>query len=209
VESVKFPRKPGLSRLGSSVGAGIAPAPRETMNPEPSLKNREFLELLMPNQNAIRSFIYSIHPQSADLDDLMQNTAISLWEKFETFDSSRPFLPWANRLAYFEVLRHRKKRTRDRLVFSDELVDALAGEDPAGAEGDHLLGALERCVGRLDARMRSVVEARYSSGQSIAELAQGSGESAHRLYRRLEKARELLVSCVRRRLSDEGLSLPT
>jgi RNA polymerase sigma-70 factor (ECF subfamily) len=179
------------------------------MTPGNNERSREFLEHLLPNQNAIRSFIYSIHPQAGDLDDIMQNTAISLWEKFETFDSSREFLPWAHRLAYFEVLRHRKKRSRDRLVFSEELVDLLAGEDSPAAQGEPLLQALEGCVSRLDTRVRAVVEARYASGHSIADLAKGSGESVHRMYRQLEKAREMLVSCVRRRLTDDGYRLPS
>jgi RNA polymerase sigma-70 factor (ECF subfamily) len=179
------------------------------MNPGNNERSREYLELLLPHQNAIRSFIYSIHPQAGDLDDIMQNTAISLWEKFETFDSTREFLPWANRLAYFEVLRHRKKRSRDRLVFSEELVDLLAGEDSRGPQGEPLLLALEGCVSRLDARIREVVEARYASGHSIADLAKVTGESVHRLYRQLEKAREMLVSCVRRRLAEDDFRQPS
>jgi RNA polymerase sigma-70 factor (ECF subfamily) len=168
-----------------------------------------FLELLLPSQNAIRSFIFSIHPRSGDLDDIMQNTTIMLWEKFETFDRSRDFLPWAKRLAYFEVLKHRKRCSRDRLVFSEDFVDYLACDDGPSIPGEALMRALEGCVSRLDSGVRSVVEARYASGLSIADLARKSGQSVHRLYRQLEKARELLVSCVRHRMGNEDSRLPS
>jgi RNA polymerase sigma-70 factor (ECF subfamily) len=174
------------------------------MKSGPPERNREFLALMLPHQQSIRNFIYSIHPDAGDLDDIMQDTAISLWEKFETFDSGREFLPWAMRLAYFEVLRFRKKRSRDRLVFSDELVEVLAGEAPQHDQADPVRVALDSCLCRLDARSRAVIEARYGQGTSITELAAARNESVHRLYRILEKVRGTLVSCVRRKLAADG-----
>jgi RNA polymerase sigma-70 factor (ECF subfamily) len=174
------------------------------MKPGSSENNREFLALLLPSQQSIRNFIYSIHPEAGDLDDIMQDTAISLWEKFETYDRAREFLPWAMRLAYFEVLRFRKKRSRDRLVFSEELVELLAGEATEEESAEPVRQALDSCLCRLDNRSREVIEARYASGTSISDLASARRESVHALYRTLEKVRALLVSCVRRRLADEG-----
>lgn len=178
------------------------------MNSGPSEDNRDFLALLMPNQRSIRSFIYSIHPEAGDLDDLMQDTAISLWEKFETYDRTREFLPWAMRLAYFEVLRLRKKRSRDRLVFSDELVEALAGEATDAPSADGVRQALDACLCLLDARARDVIDARYARGTSITDLAASRKESVHRLYRLLEKVRGILIACVRQRLAAEGHPFP-
>lgn len=180
------------------------------MNPGPGTpaQNRDFLALMMPNQRSIRNFIYSIHPEAGDLDDLMQDTAISLWEKFDTFDATREFLPWAMRLAYFEVLRFRKKRSRDRLVFSDQLVDVLAGEASEAPVAEPVRQALDSCLCQLDARARDVIEARYGQGTSITDLAAARNESVHRLYRVLEKVRGLLIACVRRQLSAEGHRLP-
>lgn len=180
------------------------------MNPGPGTpaQNRDFLALMMPNQRSIRNFIYSIHPEAGDLDDIMQDTAISLWEKFDTYDATREFLPWAMRLAYFEVLRFRKKRSRDRLVFSDQLVEVLAGEAPEAPVAEPVRQALDSCLCRLDARARDVIEARYGHGTSITDLAAARNESVHRLYRVLEKVRGILIACVRRQLADEGHRLP-
>ncbi|MCW1925054.1 sigma-70 family RNA polymerase sigma factor [Luteolibacter arcticus] len=172
------------------------------MKPE---QNREFVALMVPCQQSIRNFVYSIHPDAGDLDDIMQETAISLWEKFDTFDRTREFLPWAMRLAYFEVLSFRKKRSRDRLVFSDEAVEALAAEEPEVELTEHVREALETCLCRLDPRARAVVEARYGKGSSISDLAIHRKESVHRLYRILDKVRALLIDCVRGQLIDQGL----
>lgn len=176
-------------------------------------QTREFLALMVPHQPAIRNFILSIHPQSGDLDDLMQDVALSLWEKFGTFDKTREFLPWANSLAYFEVLRFRKKRSRDRLVFSglvlsDELVALLAEEASAKSLAEPVRVALDACLCKLDARSRDVLLARYARGTSIADLAAARKEPAHRLYRILEKVRSLLITCIHRQLSASGLARP-
>jgi RNA polymerase sigma-70 factor (ECF subfamily) len=174
------------------------------MKSEHAERNRDFLALMLSNQQSIRNFIYSIHPDSGDLDDIMQDTAVSLWEKFDTYDRAREFLPWAMRLAYFEVLRLRKKRSRDRLVFSEQLVEVLAGEAPEAEVAEPVRQALDACLCRLDARARAVVEARYGRGTSISDLAAARNESVHRLYRMLEKVRAMLVTCVRRQLASEG-----
>lgn len=174
------------------------------MSPSSAEPNRDFIELLVPNQRAIRNFIYGIHPQAQDLDDLMQETCLSLWSKFETFDRAREFLPWAMRLAYFEVLRFRKDRSRDRLVFSDEMVEQLADESVQQSADDRLREALNLCLGKLDDKARRVLEARYARGTSIQDLAKSHNESPHRLYRILEKSRTSLVACVQRQLRHEA-----
>ena len=174
------------------------------MHSDSPVSSRDFLACLLPNQHAIRNFIYSIHPVAGDLDDIMQDIAVSLWEKFDTFDHDRKFLPWAMRLAYFEVLRFRKKRSRELLVFSPELVDVLAAEssDTVISEAAHL--ALDSCLCRLDPRSRALIEARYGRGTSITQLATTRQESVHRLYRMLERVRSMLVSCVHQKLASEG-----
>ncbi|BCU78039.1 sigma-70 family RNA polymerase sigma factor [Luteolibacter sp. LG18] len=179
--------------------------------PHDDEQTREFLSLMVPHQPSIRNFVLSIHPQPGDLDDLMQNVAISLWEKFATFDRTREFLPWANSLAYFEVLRFRKKCSRDRLVFSglvlsEDLVAMLAEEASSRSLAEPVRAALETCLCKLDEKSREVVMARYASGNSIADLAASRKESVHRLYRILEKVRSLLVTCVHRQLSASGVT---
>ena len=177
------------------------------MTADPDEMNREFLARMLPSQHSIRNFIFSIHPHAGDLDDIMQDTAVSLWEKFATFDATREFLPWAMRMAYFEVLRFRKTRSRDRLVFSEELLEVMAGEATEPDLAEPVRQALEGCLSRLEPRLRVLVEARYGQGTSITALAQSTKQSVHRLYRQLEKVRAQLVTCVKRELAGEDHGL--
>ena len=166
--------------------------------------SNEFLSHMLKNQRSIRNYIFSIHPHSQDLDDLVQQTALTLWREFEKYDASREFLPWALRIAYFEVLRLRKQRSRDRLVFSEELVEVLAEEANVADDEGSMLVALKSCLAKLDARSREVLISRYSSETTVARLAARKRTSVHKLYRLLDQARSSMVTCMRRHIHLSG-----
>lgn len=163
-----------------------------------------FLRHMLKNQRSIRNYIFSIHPHAQDLDDLIQQTALTLWREFDRYDATRDFLPWALRISYFEVLRLRKKQSRDRLVFSDDYIEQVAMEfadEPAASPHRQ---ALELCLAKLDARSREVLLARYSTNLTVKGLAANFHVSTHKLYRMLDSARASLVTCVRRQIHLAG-----
>ncbi len=200
--SENFPRILGDLRSFSELSLPIRePAARRYMPESPANDpSSEFLGHLLRCQRSIRNYIFSLHPHAQDLDDLVQQTALTLWSEFARFDSSREFLPWALRISYFEVLRLRKKQSRDRLVFSEELIDQLATEfAEESSPVPHQL-ALDTCLAKLDAKSREVLLARYTEHVTVNSLAAKQRVSVHRLYRLLDSARASLVACVRRQL---------
>ena len=91
------------------------------MSENRSQSHDEFAERLSSVQTQLYSYIYSLICNINDADDLYQQTSIVLWRKFEQFDRSREFSSWAFGIARFEVSNFLKKRSRQRLYFSDEL----------------------------------------------------------------------------------------
>lgn len=183
--------------------------PRFQVDPtHPDDRSSGFLSRILQSQQDLRNYLYHLHPHAQDLDDLVQETCLKLWREFDDYDPGRPFLPWAMRIAYFQVLRFRKTRSRDRLVFSDEMVELLAGEAPAAGQAAPLRAALDHCLGRLTPRAREVLLARYSEDATIAALAKERRQSVHALYRTLNQARAQLATCVRRQLIIEADSPP-
>lgn len=175
----------------------------------PDDRTSGFLSHILQSQQDLRNYLYHLHPHARDLDDLMQETSLKLWQEFEDFDPERPFLPWAMRIAYFQVLRFRKTRSRDRLVFSEELVELLAGEAPVHGQTTVLRTALDDCLGKLTPRAREALLARYDQDSSIATLADERRQSVHALYRVLNQARSQLTTCIRRHMVlDEDLQSP-
>jgi len=70
----------------------------------------------------IRSTVTDFHRA----EDLLQETAGTVVEKFSEYDSSKPFLPWALGIARNKVLDALRKSTRDRLVFDESVVTQLS-----------------------------------------------------------------------------------
>jgi RNA polymerase sigma-70 factor (ECF subfamily) len=169
-------------------------------DPHSNDPSNRFLSHMLKSQRSLRNYIFSLHPRAQDLDDLMQQTALTLWREFDKFDSTREFLPWALRISYFEVLRLRKKQSRDRLVFSEDLIDQLATDAAEDASPVPHRQALDACLAKLDSKSREVLLARYSEHVTVNSLATKQRVSVHRLYRLLDSARASLVACVRRRL---------
>ena len=151
-------------------------------------------------------YIMTLVPHREQAEDILQNTARRLWQKFDRYDPSQPFWPWARKFAYFEALRHRKEYVvRTGRVFSDEMIETLA-EERVELEDvlDERRAALDGCLAKIDEPSRQLLMERYSDEQSITEVAARVGKSRNALYLVLHRLRKSLVDCVNRRLRVEG-----
>lgn len=164
-----------------------------------------FTGLLTRHHASLMSFILSLRPNWADAEDLMQQTSVVLWRKFGEYRDGSSFLAWACQVARFLVLNHARKAGRDRHVFSAELLELLAREGESDAERLQAQRvALSRCLEKLDARGRDVLQACYQAGTSIKDAARRLGSSPNAVYKTLNRLRELLLDCVRRNAAEEG-----
>ncbi|YCM44182.1 sigma-70 family RNA polymerase sigma factor [Verrucomicrobiaceae bacterium 227] len=167
-----------------------------------------FAFLMMEHKDALYRYLLSMHPWVDEIDDLLQDTAITLWKKIDEYDTKRDFLPWALRFAYFEVLRWRKHMRKRRFVLSDELIEQLNTSVCEQEQLDEVRhAALQDCLKKLPKNHRQVVDQRYGKQGTMKELAQRLGTSVHKLYHGLEEARASLADCVQRGLDAKGYSM--
>lgn len=164
----------------------------------------EFVERLTAAQSALYGAIHTLLGGDPDVADVLQETNRVLWRKAESYDRTRPFLPWALAVARFEVLAHRKRQSRDRLVFDDALLGQIAAEYERQSAHDGALHALERCLQKLPAAQRELVDQRYVHGDSVNDIAARQGRAANAVSALLYRIRGLLATCVERTLAKEG-----
>jgi RNA polymerase sigma-70 factor (ECF subfamily) len=60
---------------------------------------QRFLSLFLRSEREFSAMSRSLVPNVADAEDIVQQTALALWEKFDAYDPSQPFTPWACRFA--------------------------------------------------------------------------------------------------------------
>jgi len=165
----------------------------------------DFLAYFSADCDRLHAYIYSLLPHHADADDVFQRCSILLWKKFETFDQERDFLSWACGVAFYEVKNFLRTAQRDRLQFSDALLDLLAEQrrEDLASVPDHL-AALRLCVKKLTDSQQQLVWKAYGSATTVAELAAATGRSAQTLYNQLATIRRKLAQCVQMRLAAAG-----
>ncbi len=159
-----------------------------------------FLKLFAHYENDLRTFIRSLLPTWHDADEVLQQSALVIWRKFDQFDASvegSAFMKWACVIARFEALAYRRKMARDRLVFREDILDLMAEEgteeiDSRQAEYD----ALESCLAALSEKQRKLVTLAYTPGVKVKELAEQAGSTSAAFYMRLNRLRKDLMQCI-------------
>lgn len=163
--------------------------------------------LLTQHQEPLFRYIFSLVACEADARDILQETSLALYRKFDAYDATRPFLPWAYRFAYLQVQKHREKSARSPMLFSEDVMDLLAHDrvrmEP---ELDLRLRLLDACLGKLTPQDKELVTSRYAMRQGAEEMMQRFAMSRRTLFRKLEMLRQRLHDCVTSQLQSEGLS---
>jgi len=173
--------------------------------PEKDKQYDQFVSLFARHEQAIRAFVRSLLPSGQDVDDVMQEVGLACWRKFETQGpgDSDEFVRWACVVGRFEVLRHRRNCARDRLVLSEDVIEMLASDaesrlDRAAAER----GAVEQCLKTLNENEQRLLLSVHTHGDSVAKIAAELGQTARRLYSKVNALRDLISECVRQRLAE-------
>ena len=163
---------------------------------------KRLMALMTRHQRQIFSYIYALVPKRYDAEDLLQETSLVICEKFDEFEEGTDFVAWACQIAYWRIRYSRQKFARSKVIFNQEIVDAVA--QTAGTmikELDSRHEALGNCLQKLPARDRELVLTRYEPGNGVEEAARRSGRTLQTAYKALARLRKLLLDCVSNQLA--------
>ena len=163
------------------------------------------MTLMTRHQRQIFSYIYALVPDRHDAEDLLQETCLVICEKFDEFTPGTDFVAWANQIAWWRVRRSRQKFARSKVIFDDEVLEAVAHTaTEISNELDQRHEALAHCLEKLHPRDRDLVLTRYAPDSGVEEAAQRSGRSLDAAYKALARLRKLLMDCVTQQLAAGG-----
>lgn len=164
----------------------------------------EFVRLQTKYQQRVFSFILTLVPHWPDAEEILQETNMVLWEKMEQFEPGTDFVRWANQVAYFEVLKFRKRHQRDTTRFTEAFLEDVAEETISLSETlQSQCDALAVCLQKLPDKDRTLISHRYLEGATTKSVAETLGRSMDAVYKSLQRARSALLACVRNRLIAE------
>lgn len=142
-------------------------------------------------------YILSLVLNPTAADEIRQNTSLILWEEFHRFDLQTDFGAWARTIAYYQVLKHRKANTRERVQFDSELLEVLADRatvryNELAARQDHLLD----CLSKLSDFKRQVIKLYYNFGMTAKRAAEHLGKNVSVIEKTLLRTRRTLYDCI-------------
>lgn len=175
------------------------------MADQPHISDSESFVVLLTNaQCDLHAYIAYLVGNRDEARDVLQETNLVLWREASRYDNARPFLAWAKAVAYYQALSHLKKRSRDRLVFDEDLMLQLAEAD-AGHHGDmqERLRMLDVCFKKLTHVQQSVMKFRYFRNWPVRRLAVRFSFSESAASMLLTRIRRQLAACIDRSLAEE------
>ena len=155
-----------------------------------------YRNLLSTIQPKIRAIVRGKIREEAAVEDVVQNTLLSIHRGRSTYRAERPFGPWMRAIVRNSIIDHFRERKRrgDREV--ELVVEEWPAENEAGeVGGDQLAPELAAALAALPQAQREAVTLVQVDGLSVAEAALRVGISpgalkvrAHRGYRALRQA---------------------
>ncbi len=165
---------------------------------------QRFLSLFLRSEREIFRYVAALVPNLTDAEDIVQQTAMALWEKFDVYDPAQPFTPWACRFALNKARQWMERRQRWQALLEHGLAEELVQRrQELQPEFELRLRHLETCLGKLPREQRCLVEGYYYERASVEKLATRSGKTAAATYKTLQRIRYALQLCVESRVRPE------
>jgi RNA polymerase sigma-70 factor (ECF subfamily) len=163
----------------------------------------EFAQLLAQHEARLFGYIHALVMNTADAEEVYQDTVLALWRKFDQFRPETNFVAWARAVAHFEVRHYFRAAGRRRRHFDPVLLDEIAEtqslidqSDAPSVESD--FDALRKCKELLPESDQRLIEMCYLASVGVSKTAQRLGRSPQSVCNSLSRIRRALFDCIRK-----------
>ncbi|MEO1615843.1 MAG: sigma-70 family RNA polymerase sigma factor [Planctomycetota bacterium] len=168
-------------------------------------KREAFAQHWMEAEPSISAYVFASVSRFHDAEDIVQRIAQELARRYDQYDPERPFVGWALWIARSRVIDWYRASSRNKLIFSDELLGQLADTIASHADGrNQRREALETCLEELPTKSRQLLNLRYVDDLTNDEVAAKSNSTGGSVRVRLSRVRTALLSCIERRIAMES-----
>ena len=159
-----------------------------------------FDELVHRYDRELYYYLYRYLGNSANADDVLQKTFLTVLEKCNKFDADRKFRPWLYTIAVNEANDHLRKIRRSSVISINAplgkddtctLADIVVGNEPEPFENAmdrEIAGKVRDAVDALPEQMKQAVYMIYFQGLSYREAARTIGIHYITMTERVKRA---------------------
>ena len=158
-----------------------------------------FTRLLKENQKRIHVYIRIFVPHCADAEDILQETVLVMWQKFDTYVMGSDFAAWGIRIARNFVMKFNQRRFDKRIKFSSDIVRLLEETAVVDADerDDDRAQAIRQGLARLSEADAELLALKYKKGYTVVKIALMTGRPLQGLYKAMARIHRTLMSNVR------------
>ncbi len=157
----------------------------------------EFLPLLLSSERELLRYVAALVPCAGDAEEIVQQTAVVLWEKFDQYDPQHPFTPWACRFA-LNVAKQWMARQRRWKAFLDVNLaeELLRRRNEMLPDMEARIRHLQECMDKLPEDQRDIIDGYYFRKAGIEMISRESSRSVDAIYKALQRIRRALRECI-------------
>ena len=175
------------------------------MDKHESQQTQEFIVLFANHQRNLLKYLVTLVQNLHDAEDLLQQSALVLWQKFDTYEPGTNFFGWACRIAYLTAMNFLRTKRLKSVFLSEELLGELAAKQVDQLEKqDSYRELLPDCLAKLSKKDRDLVHLCYLGAGSFGDIAAQIGRTADSVYHSLHRIRRLLFNCVSKAIAQGG-----
>ena len=165
----------------------------------------QIVQEIARRQTRLRAFVRCLLVRPSDVDDLVQEINVVLWEKADEFQQGTDFWAWASQVARYKVLNQIRKYGRERLVFDEAMLEQISEICERKLQQlDARRQALDHCLKELPPAQRQLLDLRYANEKSIETIAETIGRPAGSIRQTLYRVRAALLACIEGQLACEA-----
>ena len=163
-----------------------------------------FLGLYRSNEGRIFRYILALLPNYQAAEDIMQDTMLVMWRKYDQFEAGSNFAAWGMKIARFGVLKYRRTRKSGIVHFDTDTVENISGhvEGVVGPKERIYLEALEECTKKLPENSRKMVSLRYMEQMKIIDIALKMEKTLNSTYKVMSRIHHALLNCIELKLAE-------
>lgn len=159
----------------------------------------EFSEEWKNIEKYLRAFVGGVIFSIPERDDILQNAALVMWRKIDSFDSAKAsFKTWAVGIVRMECLNYMRTCKSAKILFDSELLDNAADMVFQEEAPDDSCSNLDECMKKLSNDKVELLKMKYNEHLSIDEIARRLNLSEpavkEKLYRIRKELKSLLIS---------------
>jgi RNA polymerase sigma-70 factor, ECF subfamily len=192
----------GRQRIIGRIGHSRKENVKTPASPERDSNACEFMRLLAEHERRLTAYVHVLIPLWQDAEDVLQETRGRLWGQFGSFEPGTDFGAWSRTIAYYEVLTYRTHCQRERVCFSNELLEKISKNIPpiADSRGDEHVPLLLECVKTLKVSNRDLLQRIFGKHQQIKDIARELELTPSAIRVAFHRIRRSLAKCMEERL---------